>query len=231
MTSPLHRLEPHCKLVATVGFTLAVVVTPREQVWAFGLYAVAVLIVARLARLPVRMLARRLTVELPFVAFALALPVLAGIEGLWGMWNILAKATLGVAAGVVLTATTPVPDLIRGLERLRAPRLFTTIMTFMVRYLDVIVAEAHRMRIARLSRAHDPRWLWQARAVAFSAGALFIRSYERGERVYLAMLSRGYDGALPPGNDDATTAAHWMVAIAVPVLAGAVAGSAWLLQA
>ena len=64
----------------------------------------------------------------------------------------------------------------------------------MVRYGDVITGEMRRMKIARESRGYDPRWIWQAKAVARSAGALFVRSYERGERVYLAMASRGYAG-------------------------------------
>ena len=114
--------------------------------------------------------------------------------GLWAAWNIVAKGTLGVLAAIVLASTTPVADLLLGLERLRVPRVLTSIAGFMVRYLDVIAGEAARMRIARASRGYDPRWLWQARAIAASAGTLFVRSYERGERVHLAMCSRGYAG-------------------------------------
>ena len=61
----------------------------------------------------------------------------------------------------------------------------------MLRYVDVIAGEARRMRMARVSRGHDPRFLWQVGATARGVGALFLRSYERGERVHLAMLSRG----------------------------------------
>ena len=119
------------------------------------------------------------------------------VSGLWAAWNILIKATLGLMATIVVSSTTPMADLLRGLERLHLPHAFTSIAGFMIRYLDVIAAEAQRMRVARDSRAYDPRWIWQAKAFGASAGALFIRSYERGERVYLAMLSRGYTGRLP----------------------------------
>ena len=88
-------------------------------------------------------------------------------------------------------------DLILGLDRLRCPQVFTQIATFMLRYLDVLADEARRMRIARLSRGYDPRFLWQVKAFAVGVGALFLRAFERGERVYLAMLSRGYTGRLP----------------------------------
>ena len=117
-----------------------------------------------------------------------------------------------MAASIVLAATTPVAELLRGLERLRVPRVLVAIAGFMVRYLDVIAGEVRRMRVARLSRGHDPRWIWQARAVAASAGTLFIRSYERGERVHLAMLSRGYagDDARCSTDHGARPAAQWL---------------------
>ena len=148
------------------------------------------------------------------MAFAVLLPIVGrgervdvvgvslSVSGLWAAWNILVKGTLGVAATGLLTATTPIPSILHGLERLRLPKVFVAICAFMVRYADVVTGELHRMRVARESRGHDPRWIWQAKAVASSAGALFIRSYERGERVYLAMVSRGLRrrdaGAAPP---------------------------------
>jgi cobalt/nickel transport system permease protein len=144
-------------------------------------------------------------------------------SGLWAAWNIGAKATIGLTVSIVLTATTPIPDLIRGLGALRVPAVVTSIMTFMVRYAEVIAAEAHRMRIARLARAHNPRWFWQARAIAHSVGTLFVRSYERGERVHLAMLSRGYVGTMPDIGGRTTPVRDWLAAAAVPAAAAAIA--------
>jgi cobalt/nickel transport system permease protein len=237
--SPLHRAPPQCKIAASLLFVLAVVATPREAVWAYGAYALLLLGLARVGRVPLPLLARRLVIEVPFVLFAVLLPVVGqgervevlGLplarEGLWAAWNILAKGTLGVTASLVVAATTPVPELLRGLERLRLPRAFTTIAGFMVRYADVIADELRRMRIARLSRGYDPRWIWQARAVAATAGTLFIRSYERGERVYLAMVSRGYAGSMPVLEDLAATRRQWLAALAVPAAASVVALTAW----
>jgi cobalt/nickel transport system permease protein len=240
--SPLHRARPQCKIAASLLFVLAVVATPREALWAYGLYALLLLGLARVGRVPLAFLARRLVIEVPFLAFAVLLPVVGqgervevlGLplarEGLWAAWNILVKGTLGVAASVLVAATTPVPELLRGLERLRLPRAFTTIAGFMVRYADVIADELRRMRVARLSRGYDPRWLWQARAVAATAGALFIRSYERGERVYLAMVSRGYAGSMPVLEDLAASRLQWLAALAVPAAAALVAATAWGLR-
>jgi cobalt/nickel transport system permease protein len=240
--SPLHRARPQCKIAASLLFVLAVVATPREALWAYGLYALLLVGVARVGRVPLRFLARRLVVEVPFLLFAVLLPVVGqgerievlGLplarEGLWAAWNILVKGTLGVAASVIVAATTPVPELLRGLERLRLPRAFTTVAGFMVRYADVIADDLRRMRVARLSRGYDPRWIWQARAVAATAGALFIRSYERGERVYLAMVSRGYAGSMPVLEDLAASRRQWLAALAAPAAAALVAAAAWGLR-
>ena len=240
--SPLHRARPQCKIAASLLFVLAVVATPREALWAYGLYALLLLALARVGRVPLAFLARRLVIEVPFLAFAVLLPVVGqgervevlGLplarEGLWAAWNILAKGTLGVAASVLVAATTPVPELLRGLERLRLPRAFTTVAGFMVRYADVIADELRRMRVARLSRGDDPRWIWQAKAVAATAGALFIRSYERGERVYLAMVSRGYAGSMPVLEDLAASRRQWLTALATPAAAVLVAATAWGLR-
>jgi cobalt/nickel transport system permease protein len=241
-TSPLHRARPQCKIAASVAFVLAVVATPREAFWAFGVYALALAGLAAVGRVPLAFLARRLVIELPFLAFAAFLPVVGqgervevlgvplAVGGLWAAWNIVAKGTLGVAASAIVAATTPVAELLGGLERLRLPRALTTIAGFMIRYADVIADEVRRMRVARISRGHDPRWIWQARAVASSAGTLFIRSYERGERVYLAMVSRGYAGSMPDLQELAATRAQWLAALSVPATAALVAATAWGLR-
>jgi cobalt/nickel transport system permease protein len=139
------------------------------------------------------------------------------VPGLWGAWNILVKGTLGVAATGLMVATTDVRGLLQALDALHVPKAFAAITTFMVRYCEVIVGDLRQMRIARISRGHDPRWIWQARAVAATAGTLFIRSYERGERVYLAMASRGYGAEVPTAS--ARAPMHdWVVALSLPAV-------------
>ncbi|MEV1073541.1 cobalt ECF transporter T component CbiQ [Micromonospora parva] len=242
--SPVHRLPPEVKIVAMVVFTIAVVATPREAFWAFGAYAVLVAVVAALARVGPRWLLSRALIELPFVLFAVALPFLGsgdrvevlGLrlseDGLHGAWNILAKGTLGVLASLLLAATTTTRDLIVGLDRLHCPQVLTQIATFMLRYLDVLVGEARRMRVARISRGDDPRFLWQLRGFAAGIGALFLRAFERGERVYLAMLSRGYTGRMPAvwQGEGAASASQWLVAATVPVVAASIAATAVVLS-
>ncbi|TDC71971.1 cobalt ECF transporter T component CbiQ [Micromonospora sp. KC606] len=241
--SPVHRLAPEAKITAMVLFTVAVVATPREALWAFAGYAVLVALVATLARVGARWLLLRSMIELPFVLFAFALPFLGAgervevvglslsVDGLYGGWNIVAKGTLGVLASLLLAATTTTRDLIIGLDRLRCPQIVTQIATFMLRYLDVLVGEARRMRVARVSRGDDPRFLWQLRGFAAGVGALFLRAFERGERVYLAMLSRGYSGRMPAvwQGAGAATTGQWLAAATVPVTAAFIAVTAVVL--
>jgi cobalt/nickel transport system permease protein len=238
--SPVHRLPPQCKLVAVLAFVLLVVATPRERIWAFGVYALLLAAVTAAARIPFGTVARRIVIEVPFVAFAFLMPFVANGEkvavlglrlsesGLWGAWNILAKGTLGVVASILLAATTEPRLLLLGIERLRMPQLITQIATFMLRYGDVVAAELGRMRVARASRGFEARDIRATGVLAKSVGALFLRSYERGERVHLAMVSRGYDGRMPVIDDVGATAAQWTAAAALPLAAALVTLAAWI---
>ncbi|MFJ9559768.1 cobalt ECF transporter T component CbiQ [Streptomyces fuscichromogenes] len=239
--SPVHALPPHTKLVAALAFVVVVVSTPRTAMWAFALYAVLLAGVARLARVPAGLLLRRLLIEVPFVAFAVLMPFVAqgervdalglslSVNGLWGAWNVLAKGTLGVATSVLLAATTELRELLLGLERLRLPPLLVQIASFMIRYGDVITDEMRRMRIARRSRGFEARGVRHWGVLAKSAGALFIRSYERGERVHLAMVSRGYTGSMPVVDEVTASRAQWSYAFALPLAALVVCLSGWTL--
>ncbi len=239
-SSVVHRLPPYVKLVATFAFVVAVVATPRTQFWAFGLHALLLAGVMAATRLPAMLLLRRMSIELPFIGFALLLPFLAtgpevevlGIglseHGLLGAWNILAKGTLGVGAAVVLAATTELRAMVASLHRLRLPAMLVQIMSFMLRYADVVGDEMRRMRIARESRGFTGRDIRHLKVVAQSTAALFIRSYERGERVYLAMVSRGFTGTMPVSRDGAATRGEWATAGVLPVAAALVTASAWV---
>jgi cobalt/nickel transport system permease protein len=239
--SPVHRLPAHTKLVAVLAFVVVVVSTPREAVWAFAGYALLLAAVARAARVPAAFALRRMAVEVPFVAFALLLPFVAqgartevlgvqlSVSGLWGAWNILAKGTLGVGASVLLAATTDLRDLLLGLQRLRMPPLLVQIASFMLRYGDVVTDELARMRIARESRGFRARGPRAWGVLARTAGALFIRTYERGERVHLAMVSRGYTGTMPVLDGAAATRPQWSRALALPATALAVRVLSWTL--
>jgi cobalt/nickel transport system permease protein len=225
--SVVHRMDPELKLAAAIGMVVAIAITPREAIWAFGIYAAVIMGIAIISRISPRFIAVRLLAIAPFVLFAFFIPFiatgetteLAGIEvsvpGLWGAWNILIKAVLGASVSILLTATTEVAAIIRGLGRLRVPHVLVAIASFMIRYLELVAGELGRMRIAMASRGHDPRWIHQARPIASSAGALFIRTYERGERVHAAMVARGFNGEMPALDRPAVVTSHRLAVLTV----------------
>lgn len=234
----VHRLPPHVKLLAAVTFVVAVVATPRDQMWAFALHAVVLAGAVAAARLPPALVLRRTLIELPFVVFALLLPFVAegprvdlavgpwsvsvSVDGLVGAVGLLATGTLGVVTAVVLSATTLPRDLVVGLHTIRVPALLVAVLSFMIRYVDIVVDDMRRMRIARESRGFRARHLGHAPVLGRAAGALFVRAYERGERVHRAMLARGYSGSLPAPQRAPTPPVDWLVAATVPVLAAVI---------
>ena len=204
--SVVHRAPAQLKIAALLGFVLVVVATPREWYAAYAAYLVVVVAVIVVARVPLPYIGRRMVIEVPFLVFAVLIPFVAtgprtdvlGLSlsepGLLAAWGLVAKGTIGVMSSLTLAATTEPDAVLAGLRRLRVPELVVQIMAFMIRYLDVVTADLGRMMVAMRSRGVEPRSPRNWPALARTLGALFIRSYERGERVHLAMLSRGYDG-------------------------------------
>jgi len=190
----IHRLDPRTKFLTTLAFILAVMLTSPHRWQTFVVYFVMVSILIVLSRVPISYVLKRSLVILPFVLLIAIFVPFFKENGLLLFLAILAKAWLSVLSLILLTATTPVPRLLDGLERLRLPRVMVMVLSFMYRYIFVLVDEVMRMRQARDSRSLGGSRLWQVKTVGRMAGTLFIRSYERGERVYAAMLARGFDG-------------------------------------
>lgn len=206
--TPLHRLPAHGKLAALLAYVACVVTTPAGAWWVLAGQAAALLAVVALARCPWGTVLRRLGVETPFLVFAVAMPFLAAgprvdvlgwslsQAGLLGGATLAAKATLGVLAAIVLSATTSAAALLVALERLRLPWAFVAITAFMLRYTAIVGDDMRRAGVARASRGATGR-SGRLRAAARGIGTLFVRSYERGERVQRAMLARSYPGRMP----------------------------------
>lgn len=210
-SSPLHRLDARAKIVGFIGFAVVVVSTPARAVWAFAVYAAVLVFLVGLARLGAGHVLKRLLVVIPFVILvAVFLPFFdragaggysLGIgnvtsDGLLVLWNAAAKAVLGVLSMILLASTTAFPDMLAGFRRLRVPQVFVLIVSFMYRYSFVFREELHRMRRAMVSRNYRARWLWNVPTLGRMLGSLFLRSFNRGERVYVAMVSRGYEGTI-----------------------------------
>jgi cobalt/nickel transport system permease protein len=209
--SPLHRVDARAKILGFIGFTVVVVTTPALPMWPYALYAGILLFLIGISRLSLRHVARRALIVLPFIlVVAIFLPFvhqtggggysLGGMrvtgEGLLVLWNVGAKAVLGVLSMIILSSTTSFAEMVSGFERLKTPKVFVLIVSFMYRYSFVFAEELRRMRRAMAARNYRARWLWNAPTLGYMLSALFLRSYSRGERVYVAMLSRGYEGTV-----------------------------------
>lgn len=212
--SPIHHLDPRVKLVLAFAFILGVVTTPATLWPAFAMYLVLLWCLILLARLPPLFVLGRSLLIIPFVVFvAIFVPFFGGGEvagsyslgpwqlavshhGLMVLWNVVIKAWLSVQASILLSSTTKFSDLLRGMQGLHVPRVMIMILSFMYRYLFVLTDELLRMRQARDSRNFGGKRLWQWKTIGNMIGSLFLRSYERGERVYMSMLARGFDGQI-----------------------------------
>ena len=226
-----HLLPSHLKILAVLAFISVSVSTPITRWPAFIAFFLLLVATAYASKIPLLLLFKRALIEIPFIFFAILMPFfgtgekfeIVGIElyreGLLAGTSIVVKGTLGVLAAVILSTTTTAREILRGLERLKLPAVMVQIASFMLRYVNVISDEMERMKVARESRGFIATGIKHWKVIATSAAALFIRSYERGERVHLAMLSRGFDGNLPTLVTDTVTKQHWISALSVPVLA------------
>ena len=199
LASPIHRLDPRAKVLGLLAVTLVAVTTPVALWPVFGACALALAVVALLARVPARTLWQRgRIVLLPVALVALIAPLTSSWEVAAG---VAAKASIGVVAAVLLGATTAFPAMLRGLEALRLPRLMVLIAGLMYRYLFVITEEVGRTRDALVSRAYRPRHALQAGAVGSAAGhavpALLPPWRARPPRDARARLQRADAGAHP----------------------------------
>jgi cobalt/nickel transport system permease protein len=199
-----------------------------------------------LAKIPLLEALKRSSIALPFagiVALSVPFTQTGHILWAWQVWGlrltitdaglilfgtVVAKSWLSVMVSGLLVATTRFTDLLHALRALRVPAVLAQTISFMVRYLLVLVEEAKRLMTARESRSAGKGGTvaWRARVLGGMIGSLFIRSYERSERIYAAMVSRGFAGeirALLPLSWQATdtwAALIWLLLLAGPIVVG-----------
>jgi cobalt/nickel transport system permease protein len=234
--SPLHRLDPRVKVLVTVAFILSNVLLPDGAWLAFGLSWLFVLGLNLLAQLGLGFTFRRSFVALPFALAAFtaifsipgtplgewhlgSLTLIPTDAGVLRFVSIVIRSWLSVQIAILLVAVTRFPDLIHAFEHLRVPAILTTIIAFLYRYLFVLTDEVMRLLRARESRSATVAGhksgrsvMWRARVAGNMTGQLFLRSYERSDRIYNAMLARGYTGQLRTLNPHVMKKSDWFLA-------------------
>jgi cobalt/nickel transport system permease protein len=213
--SPVHRVEARLKAIGALVLIVAAALLPPGRTWPFAAYLALLAGLLALARLPLGPLLRRLAGLAPFILTAVVLlPFTRTGDGSasavlrLGGWRlplyragllaakaVLLKSLICGGCAVLLVSTTPFSSLLRALGRLGFPRLLLTVIAFLYRYLFLLHGEF--LRLTRAARSRN----WEAGPLRARLGAaggiigsLFLRTYDRGERVYAAMLARGYDG-------------------------------------
>jgi len=232
--SQVHHLDPRIKVVVTVAYILSNAILPDGSWLAFGLAWLFLLLANDLANLGLGFTLRRSAIALPFAVVAVSavfsplgeplavwdlgfITLIPTDFGLIRFISIILRSWLSVQIAILLVATTQFPDLIHALEHLRLPKTLTTIIAFLFRYLFVLTNEVFRILRAREARSAGLPGIrkggtlgWRIKTTGSMAGQLFLRSYERSDRIYQAMISRGYTGHIRTLNPHQIQNRDWL---------------------
>jgi len=232
-TSPVHTLDPRVKILSTIAFILSCVLLPDGHWMLFAISWGILIFIGLISRVKLSFILKRSLIAVPFTLMAISviftipgeplskinlfnLNLTITAEGLIRFASIMLRAWCSVQATILLTATTTFPDLAHGLRHLYLPPILIAILSFMYRYLFVLTAEAQRLLNARAARSailpgsKNPPLLWKAKITGNMVGQLFLRSYERSDRVYDAMVARGFKGEFLTYNPHTMNTRDWV---------------------
>ncbi|MBU1744129.1 MAG: cobalt ECF transporter T component CbiQ [Proteobacteria bacterium] len=204
----VHRLDPRAKVVATMLFLLTVISFPKYEIVALAPFFLYPVLLLTVGEIPVRFIIRKIIIVSPFAVFigifnpildTRTAAVIFGVSlsaGWISFLSILLKFALTVSAALLLIATTSFSGVCHALRRLGFPALFVSQILFLYRYLFVLMEETMRIIRAREMRSFGSRGAGMKVFVRL-IGILFLRTVDRAERIYYAMLSRGFQGDIP----------------------------------
>lgn len=215
-SSPIHRLDARIKILGALLFILAVTLLPVGAWFSLAVFWLATLFIAHRSGLGLTYALKRSFVALPFALAAITLPLTVpgpvlgqlgpftfSVPGTLRFFTVVAKSWVAVQMAVLLTVTTPFPDLLWAMRELHIPKPLISIVSFMYRYMFVLADESLRLRRAREARAavgaggkSGGSLLWRGKVAGGMVGNLALRAFERSERIYNAMLARGFKGEL-----------------------------------
>jgi len=203
----LHRLDPRAKVLTTLLFVVCVVSFDRYTIAAMLPFLIYPAALAAAGDLPTGLLLRKVVIVVPFALmigmfnplFDRQVVLQLGPLDVWGGWvscaSILLRALLTAGAALILVATTGFTPICAALEKLGMPQAFAVQLTFLYRYIFVLTDEAVRTARARQLRSFGKRGL-ELRQFGTLVGHLLLRTWERAERIHMAMLARGFTGEI-----------------------------------
>ncbi len=228
-----HELAAKTRLIIALILLLGTVLTPNANWDTWLVYAMAIFSLVLVTKVKIHILLKRVAVESVFLGVVLLGTLFrSGGEVLWSwgwlqisfeglviLGSVFTKAFLSLTIMNLLTMTTSIPDLLNALSELRVPPLLVAIMVSMYRYINVLIRETQAMQRAATSRNFRGKDQWQRLVIGNMIGSLFVRTYDRGDRIYQAMLARGYQGiAKPEISPKITSKDKWAIALAITLI-------------
>jgi cobalt/nickel transport system permease protein len=201
----LHRLDARAKVVVTLVFILCVVSHSRYELAALLPFFIFPAIMIALSSIPPLFIARKIVLLLPFVIvvgafnplFDREIMLQLGPLGISGGWisfaSILVRSILTIGAAFILIGVTGFTAACQAMERLGMPQVFAVQLLFLYRYIFVLADEGNRASRARQLRSCGKKGLGIS-SFGSLIGHLLLRTWQRAERIHMAMLARGFTG-------------------------------------
>jgi len=211
-TNGLRQINPGLKLFIGIASILLCVSSPGPVAPLFVSASMSAAILV-LAKIPVRFYIRLLLIPVSFAAMSIAVilfitpggDVLLEVPGLpltitAGGANLaallLARVFGGMCSLFFIALTTPMAEILEILQRLRVPAVFVDLTMLTYRFIFILIEEAGQIYRAQVMRLGYGRFRESIQSFGMLAGALFLRTWESGEALILAMDARCYDGRL-----------------------------------
>lgn len=209
--SPIHKFDPRLKIIVSLFLLVAVVVTPNDRIIDHILFLPFLIAALVISKLPFGAILRRMLVVLPLVLiisislpfvkpgrpvlqFDFFVPITLTSTGLETFISVIIKATFATWIMTILTASTQFRDLLAAMQQMKFPRIFTSLLGFVYRYIFLFIDELEHLNIGRRSRSFGNNTVLAVKGLGWMISSLFVRSFDRGERIYQAMCARGFDG-------------------------------------
>lgn len=209
--SPIQKLDPRIKLIISFLLLLSIVITPNGRFLDHLIFLPLLIFLFYISKVPASCIIKRILFILPMVVIiAASLPFISPGKpiitfhfiknltltdtGIANFSSVIIKAVSAIFIMTLLTATTRFRDLISGMQKLKVPALFTSILGFMYRYIFLFIDEIEHLNIGRQSRSFGKKPLLALKGFGWMISSLFLRSFERAERIYHTMCARGFEG-------------------------------------
>lgn len=191
LDSLVHRIPPLSKIVFSLIILLCILATPVVW-WVYGIYFLSLFFLVLVSRVPLIFVLKRSMVVIPFVLLVSIFIPFFEKNGVEIVLITFTRAYLSMLTLILLASTTKFSSLLCGLSKMGMPKMFLVLLSYMYRYFFVIVDETERMVRAVRMRWFKKEGIYLVKDLAKVVGMLFIRSYEKSERVYYAMVMRGF---------------------------------------